>query len=122
MFDVGCKAVEAFLSFSLNLVVFEGEMNFDESIADYADNIIRFDKSVVFISTQELYAMCSFDFAKIILNVARHRPIVSLFVDFMRHICIYCVVESLLIVIRNMLMTLTVGVMFFSYVIAFEVF
>ena len=69
LFDVGGKAVEAFLSLSLNSVVFEGKMNFDKSIADYADDIIRFNESVAFVSTQGLYAMCSFNFAKIILNV-----------------------------------------------------
>ena len=122
MFDVGGKAVEAFLSFSLNLVVFEGEKNFDESISDYADIFIWFNESVVFVSMQGLYVMCSFDFAKILLDVIRHRPIVGLFIKSVRRVSVYCAVEGLWNVIRNTLITFTICVMFFSYIIAFEVF
>ena len=51
LFNVGGKAIKTLLSLVLDAVVFEREVYFHESIAEYADHVVWFDKVPVFVGT-----------------------------------------------------------------------
>ena len=101
LFDVGSKAVETFVSFTLDAIMFERKVGFYECIGEGTVDVIRFDEGTVGVSSQRLDAVRALDFAQIFLNFIRDRPIVGFFVDFCRRFRVVCREDEGLKFLRN---------------------
>jgi len=63
LLDVGGKAVETLVAFTLDTIMFKGEVDFHKCTADHAIDVVRFNKVAIEVGSQGLDVMCTFNFA-----------------------------------------------------------
>jgi hypothetical protein len=63
LLNVGGKAVETLVTFTLDTIMFKGEVDFHKCTANYAIDVVGFNKVAVEVGSQGLDVMCTFNFA-----------------------------------------------------------